>query len=164
MRDAVSDHRVLRRGARHPVSVCLAALFVPPLMLWSGAAYRETHARPDAVRALTSMVAAAWADGVRVTVVSGYRSYDQQADLFDRLPSDRVEPPGCSQHQWGTAFDLAWPGAALNPTDSRSILLYAWLEQNAASYGFSRPYRGEGDIIDEPWHWLFVPTRRPLED
>src|SRR4030067_955682 len=99
MRDAVSDHRVLRRGARHPVSVCLAALFVPPLMLWAGA-----------------------------------------------------------------AVGRAWPGAALTPTDSRSILLYAWLEQNAASYGFSRPYRGEGDIIDEPWHWLVVPTRRPLGD
>jgi len=142
------------------MSHCLTALFVPLLMLWSGASYHEVQGRPDAVRALHALVLQAEAEGIPITVVSGYRSFERQLELYDisdALGQRAVEPAGCSQHQLGTAFDLAWTGAALNPEDPRNQLLYAFLEDEAGDLGFSQPYSGVGNIIAEPWHVNYDP-------
>jgi LAS superfamily LD-carboxypeptidase LdcB len=41
----------------------------------------------------------------------------------------------------------------------------AWLEQNAARWGFFRPYRGvRSGVGAEPWHLSFAPLAEPARD
>ena len=84
--------------------------------------------------------------------------------------------PGASRHHWGTDVDLIDRGAI--PPDYRVELtpeefapagpvtpagpfapLAAWLESNAARYGFFRPFRGVlSGVQPEPWHFSFAPV------
>jgi peptidoglycan hydrolase-like protein with peptidoglycan-binding domain len=90
------------------------------------------------------MVAAAAADGVRLSVTSGYRTIAEQQALWnDALKKygsadaarKWVAPPGKSNHQSGKAIDV---GASDG---------HAWLRRNGAKFGFSQP------MSWEPWHW-----------
>ena len=84
---------------------------VEPKVLGGGEA---TRMRPEAAAALEELFAAAKEEGLFLAAVSGYRSYGQQASIFDRKLQkvDRqtaqrtVAPPGCSEHQLGLAMDL----------------------------------------------------------
>jgi len=78
--------------------------------------------------------------------------------------------PGASRHHWGTDVDLI--DAAATPPDYRAQLtteefstggpyapLGAWLEANAARFGFFRPFRGVlSGVVPEPWHFSFAPV------
>lgn len=94
-----------------------------------------------------ALVAAAAAEGIAVTLNSGFRSYGEQKLLFDGfqrgLPNfNQAAKPGFSNHQNGIAFDLPVAGGDGNPT-------YEWLKRHATSFGFVRTVTGE------PWHWEF---------
>jgi hypothetical protein len=98
--------------------------------------------RPDVALAFDRMHRAAAAAGVRLIVVSGFRSNAEQAALFARRPDPRwVAPPGRSLHRLGTELDLGPPSA------------YAWLARNAGRFGFLKRYSWE------PWHFGY--TRSP---
>ncbi len=69
--------------------------------------------------------------------------------------------PGTSRHHWGTDFDI-------NRLDNlyyqkgEGKIIYQWLEQNAAKYGFAQPYtpgRTEG-YKEEKWHWSYTPLAK----
>ena len=85
--------------------------------------------------------------------------------------------PGASRHHWGTDFDVI-DRAALPPGE-RVLLVGAeyaaggwfapldrWLSENAADYGFFRPYDADrGGVLPEPWHLSFAPLAVPaLQD
>ena len=94
--------------------------------------------RPDVARAFDRMESAARADGVALTVVSGFRTNAEQAILFARHPDPKwVAPPGRSMHRLGTELDLG-PEAA-----------YGWLAANAERFHFVQRYSWE------PWHYGF---------
>jgi Transglycosylase SLT domain/D-alanyl-D-alanine carboxypeptidase/Putative Flp pilus-assembly TadE/G-like len=98
--------------------------------------------RPDVALAFDRMQRAATAAGIRLIVVSGFRSNAEQSRLFARHPDPRwVAPPGKSLHRLGTELDLGPPGA------------YGWLARNASRFGFVRRYSWE------PWHFGY--TRSP---
>jgi LAS superfamily LD-carboxypeptidase LdcB len=72
--------------------------------------------------------------------------------------------PGASRHHWGTDFDVM-DAAAMPPGYRLQVIpeeyaaggvfarLGAWLETNAAAYGFYRPYASwRGGVQPEPWH------------
>ncbi len=132
----------------------------------------------QAASAIAELQEAADEQGITIEVFSGYRSYTYQAEVYERqnaVPETEVDlysaPPGHSEHQLGTAFDVVWPGVVMGASDPRNDLLYAWLEQNAHRFGFvlSYPYK-RGDAwpysnrfiplvtayIYEPWHLRFV--------
>lgn len=81
--------------------------------------------------------------------------------------------PGASRHHWGTDLDLIDRSAV--PDGYRVQLtaaeyaapgpfapLAAWLEANAARFGFFRPYRGlRSGVRPEPWHYSFAPIAEP---
>ena len=81
--------------------------------------------------------------------------------------------PGASRHHWGSDLDLldrrAQGAVAGDPLVPRNFAaggpfepLAAWLEENAARYGFFRPYRGARSAVQsEPWHFSFAPTAEP---
>ncbi len=98
-----------------------------------------------------ALVAAAAADGVDITLNSGFRSYPEQKHLHDGftrgLPGfNTAAKPGFSKHQNGIAFDIAVAGGDGNPT-------YEWLKRQATRFGFVRTVSGE------PWHWEFDEPR-----
>jgi LAS superfamily LD-carboxypeptidase LdcB len=81
--------------------------------------------------------------------------------------------PGASRHHWGTDLDLidrraVPPGyrvrlAADEFSSSGPFApLAAWLETNAARFGFFRPFRGMlSGVQPEPWHFSFAPLAEP---
>ena len=147
----------------------------------------STHALPDwyapgenpiARQALDELVAAAEDDGLNVAVVSSYRRFDYQARVYGREArkwparvDNFIARPGHSEHQLGTAFDLAWPGLPVQSQDPRNIDLYEWIQNNAHRFGFvvsyplkyseTWPYSnrwkpiGE-EFMYEPWHIRYV--------
>ena len=97
------------------------------------------------------MVAAAKAAGISVAINSGFRSWPEQALLFQGfqqgLPGfNLAAPPGSSNHQSGIALDIEVDGSMGSP-------IYGWLAKNATSFGFVRTVNGE------PWHWEFDPPK-----
>lgn len=105
-------------------------------------------------RAFLRMQAAAAEDGVGLGIESGFRTAEQQRELFRawrRGHGNKAARPGESNHQSGRALDIAF----------RNRDGFAWLEANAAAFRFKRTVKGE------PWHWEYVdapiardPTRR----
>jgi peptidoglycan hydrolase-like protein with peptidoglycan-binding domain len=78
---------------------------------------------------------------VYLHVVSGFRTNDEQADLYAeyRRGGNLAARPGYSQHQLGLAIDF-------NTSDPG---VYTWLKKNARKFGFVRTVPGE------PWHWEY---------
>jgi LAS superfamily LD-carboxypeptidase LdcB len=81
--------------------------------------------------------------------------------------------PGASRHHWGTDLDLI-DRRALPPQYRVQLIaaeytapgpfaaLAAWLEANAARFGFFRPFRGIlSGVQAEPWHFSFAPLAEP---
>lgn len=114
-------------------------------------------------------------DGIELTPVSGYRSYDLQVELFEdqiQLEIDNnglaktkatvaaateVMIPGGSEHNAGLAMDICSLSESFEDTDEA-----AWLRENAADFGFILRYpkdaksRAITKVIYEPWHYRFV--------
>jgi LAS superfamily LD-carboxypeptidase LdcB len=121
--------------------------------------YQGQQLQVDAAKAFEQMRTAAAADGIKLNVVSGFRSLQTQVQIFDGkgggLPAAEYSaPPGHSQHHTGLAIDIN----SLKPS-FRETKAFAWLRRHASSYGFILPY--VEDSIDlgpkaEPWHWVYV--------
>ena len=125
---------------------------------------RETQA------ALTRMIAAARAKGVRIIVRSGYRSYTEQAQILARkikeygsesLARRYNAAPGRSEHQTGLAADL-WDGVTWG-LGVRNTKTGKWLWANAWRYGFILRYPNGKEKITgyafEPWHYRYIGTK-----
>jgi len=87
------------------------------------------------------------ADGVALTLTSGFRSLDRQRVLFDREVVIRgseteaakwVLPPQFSHHPQGLAIDVNYPGDKLGAY---------WLETHGSRFGLCRVYANEW------WHF-----------
>jgi LAS superfamily LD-carboxypeptidase LdcB len=87
------------------------------------------------------------ADGVELSLTSGFRSLSRQQMLFDREVVIRgseseaakwVLPPQFSKHPRGLAIDVNYP-------DGRDQAL--WLERNGSRFGLCRVYANEW------WHF-----------
>ena len=132
---------------------------------------REVQMRSDAAAALAGMLAEATAAGVRIIPISGFRSMEYQAGLFQKavtkygseaVAGGWVARPGYSEHHTGSAVDL---GAEEFPacdcaTPFEETAEFQWLCENAGRFGFelSFPRNNQRGINYEPWHWRFVGT------
>lgn len=119
------------------------------------------------MRALTD---AARAAGIRIGLVSAFRSYKQQQSTFNHWVSVAGHEaalrtsarPGHSEHQLGTAFDFSTPGlkAPWEYADWATTTTGAWLKANAHRYGFVMSYpKGKASVSCydyEPWHYRYV--------
>ena len=132
-----------------------------------------------AAAAYLDMVAAAKADGVSLTALSGYRSNERQANNYnasiERYLAQGYSPdeakrrtegyyaiPGTSEHEAGLAMDIGDAGVpSANIQDSfEKTDAFAWLQEHAGEYGFILRYREEDfdttHIHYEPWHYRYV--------
>lgn len=105
-------------------------------------------------------------DGMCLVVTSGYRTYEEQKELYEEYGPRRAEEPGTSEHESGLAVDFGGCPMTDGERDDEAERLelrkdfkelpeYQWLKNNADKYGFSQTYQGEGSIINEPWHWKY---------
>ena len=125
---------------------------------------RMQRLTPQTAASWQDMCAAAEASGVVLLIVSGYRSFEYQASLIrkkinagqslgDILAVNAA--PGFSEHHSGRAIDIASPGTRPLTEEFETSAAFAWLQSNAAAFGFSMSYpRGNAaGFIYEPWHW-----------
>lgn len=124
----------------------------------------ERYMTKESARALKKLVNGASKDGVVLTGLSGYRSYETQRTLYNynvqvngQSYADRyVAPPGGSEHQLGEAMDLAteWGWITEGCPEAQ------WIASNAHKYGFIVRYEeGKENITGynyEPWHVRYV--------
>jgi|GEM_PF-1039970 len=119
--------------------------------------------------ALKTMTDQAKAEGVTLSLASGYRSYDTQVSVYQsevkaygQAQADRESArPGHSEHQSGWAADLA---AASGKCRLQACFADTpegkWLAANAHKYGFIIRYPKDKEAVTgylyEPWHVRFV--------
>ena len=120
---------------------------------------------------LRAMARAARAADAGLAVVSAYRSYARQQEVFqgwvDRYGYERAlrssARPGHSEHQLGTAIDFRSASSPRPPWDYddwATTRAGGWLKQNAWRYGFvmsdPRGASNETCYSYEPWHYRYV--------
>ena len=140
----------------------LSSSYVPP---WAG---RPNGLHPDVSAAFKQLQAGAKADGLTITLRSGYRSWATQKDSFTRALQQYPEKtarlyfaePGASEHQTGLALD-AWDGQNRGAAFARTPHA-AWLAEHAHEYGFIIRYPQDKTHITgyawESWHLRWVGT------
>ena len=99
-----------------------------------------------------------------IQIVSGYRSYEYQNQLFNNETKDKlysVMPAGTSEHQSGLAIDISINILDyLLESDLDESNTYNWLLNNSYKYGFIIRYKKDKikytNVIYEPWHLRYV--------
>jgi len=146
----------------------------------------------DTYGAFIKMYGAAKSAGIDLQIRSATRNFDYQKGIWERKwtgetklstgeDASKVYPdpyarakkileyssmPGTSRHHWGTDLDLnqfenSWFESG------EGLKLFNWLEANAHTYGFCRPYttkdaaRPDG-YNEEKWHWSYTPLAEKL--
>lgn len=103
-------------------------------------------------------------DGVVLQLISTYRSYDYQRELFARKLArgqaigDILKvnaAPGFSEHHSGRAVDIGTPGFEHLEEVFENSEAFAWLSAHARDFGFrlSFPRDNPYGVLYEPWHW-----------
>lgn len=121
---------------------------------------------------LQEMFNAARADNVYPIVGEGYRTWEEQEQMFEdkvseyinegcskrkaqKLAEQWVALPGNSEHQLGIAVDIN-----ADKIWSVNEEVYVWLSDNAYKYGFILRYPQNKEDITmtkyEPWHYRYV--------
>jgi LAS superfamily LD-carboxypeptidase LdcB len=123
---------------------------------------------------LSDMLEDAQDDGVKLFVVSAFRSFDEQRALkgaytvtYGSGANTFSADQGYSEHQLGTTLDFTTENLGGGLTGFEATLAYEWLTKNAHKYGFALSYpKDNAYYIFEPWHWRFVGTKlaRDLHD
>ena len=139
--------------------------------------------------AFCAMQTAAQQDGIDVQLVSAYRSFLRQQQIFEdkytRYTLEGMTPqsaikrileystiPGTSRHHWGTDIDIT-DG---NVTDQKRLLvpkkfhnngpfahLHQWMQANAHRFGFYLVYTNDNSrtgFAYEPWHYTYLPEAK----
>ncbi|HKV65995.1 MAG TPA: M15 family metallopeptidase [Rhodanobacteraceae bacterium] len=127
---------------------------------------RAQWLQPHAARALARMRDAATRAAVELQIVSAFRSIEYQLGIIERkrtrgLRIDEIlrvsAAPGYSEHHSGRCVDFTAPGFTPLEEEFERSSAFAWLQRNAAGYGFTLSYpRGNAHgIAYEPWHWCW---------
>ena len=125
-------------------------------------------------------------EGVEIEIVSGYRSYEKQKDIWNNKYNKNFENgilgikninriiqystlPGTSRHHWGTDIDIIdkrfVPKGDLLIEKNYSengiySQLFSWMKKNSKKYGFYLVYddspKRKGFKF-EPWHYSYKP-------
>ncbi|MEM9545022.1 MAG: M15 family metallopeptidase [Bacteroidota bacterium] len=143
------------------------------------------YLRKDVLEAYIKMYNAAKKDGIALQIRSATRNFNYQKGIWERKwtgatklsdgtnaakdiqnPVERAlkileysSMPGTSRHHWGTDIDLnSFSNAYFEKGEGK--LIYDWLSNNAATYGFCQSYTPKGSerptgYNEEKWHWTY---------
>ena len=147
----------------------LGEQYVPPDLVPAGGSFGPGfEVRAVAADDLAALAEAAEAAGAPLDLIAAYRSYEEQADLFERRVQEQGEDfalahvarPGHSEHQLGTAVDFKTPGAGDVDADWADSAQGVWLAGHAWEYGFVLSYPKDATPVTcytfEPWHFRYV--------
>ena len=127
---------------------------------------RDQWLRPDAADAWEKMDKDAEEDGVKLGLVSAFRSFNYQVDIIKRKMDAGQSmgqilsvsaAPGYSEHHTGRAIDLTTDDTEPLEQDFEKTEAFQWLESNAEKFGYrlSYPRDNPHGVAYEPWHWMF---------
>lgn len=123
--------------------------------------------RPEASQAVRQLINDASKSGVRLRVISAYRSFNTQQSLYQSYVRNDGQAradtysarPGYSEHQTGLAADLGGGGCDLEICFANTAG-GKWLAAHAHEYGFTIRYpQGKTSVTGyqyEPWHIRYV--------
>ena len=141
---------------------------------------------PEAYLKFKQMQNDAKKEGIEIEIVSGYRSYQKQKDIWNNKYNKNFENeifgvknisriiqystlPGTSRHHWGTDIDIIdkrfVPKGDLLIEKNYSengiySQLFSWMKKNSKKYGFYLVYddspKRKGFKF-EPWHYSYKP-------
>ncbi|MDN3724552.1 M15 family metallopeptidase [Aequorivita sp. SDUM287046] len=145
----------------------------------------------SAKEAFQKMKAAAAKENINIEVVSAYRSFQRQKEIFEgkykKFTAEGLSPekslakiieystiPGTSRHHWGTDIDIIdanapRPANVLMPEHFHGsgpfCKLKMWLNDNAEKFDFFEVYTDNGNrkgFKYEPWHFSYAPVSVPM--
>ena len=127
---------------------------------------KEKYLKKDAALSFYKLSSDAYELGYSIIIVSGYRSYTYQEELFKYYVNNKginyalmcSAKAGHSEHQTGLAIDVEGSNKDYNLFEESKE--FKWMNENAYKYGFILRYpKGKEDITGfkyEPWHYRYV--------
>lgn len=144
------------------------------------------YLRKEAYHAFIKMHDEALKDGITLTILSAFRSFNEQKGIWEgkwtgkalyygkNIATSYPDPverskyvlkyssmPGTSRHHWGTDMDLNSMELSYYKSEAGKKM-YAWLTENASKFGFCQPYSVKDSsrltgYEEEKWHWSYYP-------
>ena len=129
-------------------------------------AYEGRKALPEVNEAFKKMYEDALKENIEMYVVSAFRSYTYQGQLYTNYITTYGEKyantvsarPGYSEHQTGLALDILSDSVEMK--DFESTKAFAWLKENSYKYGFILRYPKDKEYLTgyayEPGHYRYL--------
>ena len=120
----------------------------------------------EAYLSFKQMAESAKKDNLKIRIISAYRSYDYQKNLYNNYLKNDSQAnvdsysarPGFSEHQTGLAIDI--DNEVLSYDKFHLTQEFGWMKENCYKYGFILRYDiNKEDITGyqyEPWHYRYV--------
>ncbi|TPG83568.1 VanY-A/VanY-F/VanY-M family D-Ala-D-Ala carboxypeptidase [Brevibacillus laterosporus] len=110
----------------------------------------------DIVKKFLKVVDAAEKEGVHHFLISsGYRDFEEQRELYQKMGSDYALPAGYSEHNLGLSLDVGSTQMKMEKAPEGK-----WIEEEVWKYGFVLRYpKNKANITGiqyEPWHIRYV--------
>lgn len=115
----------------------------------------------ETAAAFERMRAEAAKEGLTLVIISGYRGFDSQKQIYDGDvaafgPNQNVSAkPGHSEHQLGTTVDINEIAESFGETAEGK-----WLAKNSVKFGFVMSYppgrEAQTGYAYEPWHFRYI--------
>ena len=106
-------------------------------------------------------------EGIYFIINSGYRSFEDQQEVYDFYKNNYgttyadsiAARPGYSEHQTGLSIDIF--STEYTTTEAfKNSTHYEWLVNNAYKYGFIQRYQSDTEDVtgftEVAWHWRYV--------
>ncbi len=153
---------------------------------------KDVNLRKEAFQAFRQMQEAAKKEGIDIKIVSSYRSFDRQVEIFERKydtytddmgmePLEAIDKiieystiPGTSRHHWGTEIDIVDGSVEAEGDvlvaekfegDGPYAKLKAWMDEHSEEFGFYLVYTDNPKrrgFKYEPWHYSYAPLSIPM--
>jgi LAS superfamily LD-carboxypeptidase LdcB len=155
-----------------------------------------SHLEPSSIlleketyKSFSKMRSAALKDNIHLQIVSGYRSFSQQKQIWENKYNQLSKThssseaileimtyssiPGTSRHHWGTDIDIIDQSVQLPEEDILLEKHYQgtgvfsnlkiWMERYGSDFGFELVYTDDTTrkgFLYEPWHYSFSPSSK----
>ncbi|MFJ8351859.1 M15 family metallopeptidase [Bacillus paramycoides] len=117
---------------------------------------RNIRLSKDIVKKFLNVIDAAGKESVNHFLISsGYRDFQEQRQLYEKMGSDYALPAGYSEHNLGLSLDVGSTQKKMEKAPEGK-----WIEENVWKYGFVLRYpKNKSNITGiqyEPWHIRYV--------
>ncbi|AMR04968.1 MULTISPECIES: D-Ala-D-Ala carboxypeptidase VanY [Bacillus] len=117
---------------------------------------RNLRLSKDVVKKFLNVVDAAGKESVNHFLISsGYRDFQEQKQLYEKMGSDYALPAGYSEHNLGLSLDIGSTQKKMEKAPEGK-----WIEENVWKHGFILRYpKNKSNITGiqyEPWHIRYV--------